>query len=96
MNNSKQTEDFYKRLKTQLEENFTWPSLYLYKFIVPSDPSKIDAIRQIFSNSGADLNTRESSKGNFTSVSVKLQMESPEAVIKKYLEVSAVEGVISL
>ena len=96
MNNSKQTEDFYKRLKQQLEENFNWPSTYLYKFIVPSDPSKIEAIRSIFADDNAVLNTRESSKGNFTSVSVKVRMESPDAVIEKYLEVSAVEGVISL
>lgn len=96
MNNSQQTEDFYKRLKTQLEDNFSWPTTYLYKFIVPSDPAKIEAISHIFDNTGAQLNTRESSKGNFTSVSVKVQMESPDAVIEKYLEVSAVEGVISL
>ena len=96
MNNSQQSEDFYKRLKTQLEDNFSWPSMYLYKFIVPSDNEKIHAIRKIFAASDAQLNTRESSKGNFTSVSVKLKMESPDAVIEKYLEVSAVEGVISL
>lgn len=96
MNNSKQSADFYKRLKTQLEENFSWPSTYLYKFIVPSDAAKVAAIRAIFSSEKAEINTRESSKGNFTSVSVKLRMKSADAVIEKYLEVSAVEGVISL
>ncbi|NQX77445.1 DUF493 family protein [Gilvibacter sp.] len=96
MNNSQKTEEFYQRLKAQLEENFSWPSTYLYKFIVPSDPEKITAIKDIFANSGADLQTKESSKGTFTSVSVKVRMKSPDAVIEKYLEVSKVEGVISL
>ena len=96
MNNSQKTEEFYQRLKAQLEENFSWPSTYLYKFIVPSDPEKITAIKDIFANSGADLQTKESSKGTFTSVSVKVRMKSPDAVIEKYLEVSKVDGVISL
>lgn len=96
MNNSEKTEEFYKRLKAQLEDNFSWPSTYLYKFIVPSDPAKVAAIKDIFADTSANLQTKESSKGTFTSVSVKVRMKSPDAVIEKYLEVSKVEGVISL
>ena len=96
MQDAKKTAEFYARLKTQLEEHTTWPSLYLYKFIVPSDPAKIAAIVTLFEPLKGTVNTRESSKGSFTSVSVKVNMESPEAVIQKYLEVSNIEGVISL
>ncbi|MEM7086886.1 MAG: DUF493 family protein [Bacteroidota bacterium] len=42
------------------------------------------------------MQTRDSAKGTYTSISVKLHMESADAVIEKYLEVSKVEGVISL
>ena len=67
MATDKQKEEFYARLKEQLEGDTDWPSPYLY-----------------------------SSKGTYTSVSIKVTMDSPDAVIAKYLQVSAVEGVISL
>ena len=96
MQGSQNTEAFYARLKVQLEEQTSWPSLYLYKFIVPSEPTKIAQIEAIFDTLNPAINTRESAKGTFTSVSVKVTMENPDAVIQKYLEVSNIEGVISL
>lgn len=96
MNSDKKTTDFYKRLKEQLEGDTTWPSVYLYKFIVPASLEKIAEIEAIFDTTGADISTRDSSKGTYTSLSIKVKMESPDAVIQKYIEVSKVEGVISL
>ncbi|MCH2488873.1 MAG: DUF493 domain-containing protein [Flavobacteriales bacterium] len=96
MSDKKKTEEFYKRLHSQLEEDTQWPSPYLYKFIVPASNEKIAEIERIFDNTGATIQTRDSSKGNYTSVSIKVTMASPEAVIEKYQEVSKVEGVISL
>ncbi|MFN5772292.1 MAG: DUF493 domain-containing protein, partial [Flavobacterium sp.] len=32
----KKTEAFYIRLKEELQTTSTWPSVYLYKFIVPT------------------------------------------------------------
>jgi putative lipoic acid-binding regulatory protein len=96
MSSKKQTEDFYKRLKLQLEENSAWPSEYLYKFIVPNDIKKVQDIETIFIGSEALISKRNSSKGTYTSVSVRVRMKSPNAVIEKYLEVSKIEGVISL
>ncbi|HZW78063.1 MAG TPA: DUF493 family protein [Flavobacteriaceae bacterium] len=92
----KKTEDFYKRLRNQLEEDTSWPAPYLFKFIVPSDLSKIAEVRAVFDGTDADITTRDSSAGNFTSISAKVTMDSPDDVIKKYLEVSKVEGVLSL
>ncbi|MDX1463411.1 MAG: DUF493 family protein [Marinirhabdus sp.] len=96
MSTEKKTEEFYERLKTQLAEDTTWPAPYMYKFIVPASNEKIAEIEAIFDGTGAKIQTRDSSKGTYTSVSIKVTMASPDAVIEKYLEVSAVEGVISL
>ncbi len=96
MDQDKNTTEFYERLKKQLEEDSTWPAPYLFKFIVPANLEKIAEIRAIFDGTAADINTRDSAKGTYTSVSIKVTMESPDAVVKKYLEVSSVEGVISL
>ncbi len=90
-------EEFYKKLKEQLLETATWPSEYLYKFIVKSDVSKIAEIEALFDNTGAVINTIESKNGKYTSVSINVIMKNPDAVISKYIEVTNnVEGVISL
>ena len=96
MKNDKKTTDFYNRLREQLTEDTSWPSEYLYKFIVPSSSEKIAEIEAVFDGTDAVINTRDSSKGTYTSVSIKVTMGSPDAVIEKYLQVSEVEGVISL
>ncbi len=96
MKNDKKTTDFYNRLREQLTEDTSWPSEYLYKFIVPSSSEKIAEIEAVFNGTDAVINTRDSSKGTYTSVSIKVTMDSPDAVIEKYLQVSEVEGVISL
>ena len=90
-------EEFYKKLKEQLLETATWPSEYLYKFIVKSDLFKIAEIETLFDNTGAVINTIESKNGKYTSVSINVIMKDPDAVISKYIEVTNnVEGVISL
>ncbi len=96
MKSDKKTEEFYKRLKSQLETDTNWPSIYLYKFIVPASLEKIAEIEAIFDSTNAEIKTRDSSKGTYTSLSIKVNLDSPDAVIQKYIEVSKVEGVISL
>lgn len=90
------TEDFYKRLKEDLSNTSLWPAEYLYKFIVPSDLEKINSVENSFNNMGAVIKTTKSKMGKFTSISVNVKMKNPEYVIKKYIEVSTVEGIISL
>ncbi|MDP2687504.1 MAG: DUF493 family protein [Aequorivita sp.] len=96
MDQDKNTIEFYERLKKQLEEDTTWPAPYLFKFIIPANLEKIAEIRAIFDGSDAEINTRDSAKGSYTSISIKVNMKSPDAVVEKYLEVSSIEGVISL
>ncbi|WP_203295594.1 DUF493 family protein [Luteirhabdus pelagi] len=92
----KKTEEFYARLREQLEQDTTWPSQYMYKFIVPSELDKIAEVEAAFDGTDALIKTRDSSKGTYTSVSIRVTMDSPDAVIQKYLEVSDIEGIISL
>ena len=87
---------FYNKLKSQLEETTQFPALYMYKFIVPSDAAKIQQVHKIFDNLGAVIETKQSSKGTYTSVTITVNMKSADAVIDKYKEVSVIEGIISL
>lgn len=94
--NKENSEEFYSRLREQLEESTHWPSDYLYKFIVLSDPEKIKQIHRIFDNTGAVIESKQSKKGKYTSVSITVNRKNPDAVIEKYKEVGKIEGVISL
>ncbi|HZW63389.1 MAG TPA: DUF493 family protein [Flavobacteriaceae bacterium] len=97
MDSEKNSEAFYKKLKAQLYDTASWPSEYLYKFIVTSELKKIAEIEAIFNNMGAVISTVASKNGKYTSVSISVRLENPEAVIEKYKEVAEnVEGVISL
>lgn len=97
MSDKQNAEEFYKKLKAQLKESTTWPSPYLYKFIVKTDINKIQIIEELFDHSGAVIKTTESKKRTYTSVSINVIMKDPDAVISKYIEVTEkVEGVISL
>lgn len=90
------SEEFYSRLKVELMNSQSWPSDYLYKFIVPTDPEKIEKINRIFDNTGAVIESRQSRKGKYTSISITVNLRDPDEVIEKYKEVGEVEGVISL
>ncbi|HLV93294.1 MAG TPA: DUF493 family protein [Aequorivita sp.] len=96
MEKDTKAEEFYKRLKSQLEEDTSWPSPFLFKFIVPAELDKIAEVRVVFDGMNADIVTRDSKNGKYTSISIRVTMDSPDAVIEKYLQVSKVEGVISL
>ena len=46
----KKTEEFYIRLREELSNTSAWPSEYLYKFIVPTSPKKIEEVENAFDN----------------------------------------------
>ncbi|MCA0131893.1 DUF493 family protein [Winogradskyella alexanderae] len=97
MNESRNSEEFYKKLKVQLQDTAMWPTTYLYKFIVISETEKINNLKELFNHLGAVINTRTSKNGKYTSISVNVRMKNPDSVIAKYKEVATkIEGVISL
>lgn len=96
MSNQDKTEDFYNRLREKLEKSTTWPSEYLYKFIIPSNPKKKEEIETIFNHSGAVIKTKKSSRGKYMGISVTVYLQNPDDVIAYYKKVNAIEGVTSL
>jgi putative lipoic acid-binding regulatory protein len=92
----KNTEEFYERLKVELDMSNTWPALYLFKFIVPTKNDNVVRVEVAFDSMGAIIKTRKSKTGKFTSVSVDVQVKNSQEIVDKYLEVSTIEGIISL
>jgi len=92
----KKTEEFYIRLREELQNTSEWPNEYLFKFIVPTESKKIEEVENAFDNLGAVINTNQSKAGKYTSISINVMMENPSNVVEKYIEVSTIEGIISL
>ncbi len=88
--------EFYKKLKIRLEETSSFPTKYMFKFIIPADKEKFKKIENIFNNLGAVISSKPSKTEKFTSITVLVNMESADKIIELYKEVSIVEGVISL
>jgi uncharacterized protein len=94
--NTEKPEEFYERLRVQLEDSSKWPSNYLYKFIVLTDKEKIRQVHNVFDNTGAVIDSKQSKNGKYTSLSITVNLKNPDEVIAKYKAVGMIEGVISL
>ena len=92
----KETREFYERLKKKLDLSTTWPSLYLYKFILPSEKENILRVQEAFDCLGAVIKTTKSKTGKFTSISINVMMKDSQQIIDKYIELSTIKGIISL
>ena len=88
--------DFYNKLKLQLKDTTTFPSDYMYKFIVPTDDNQVNQVEDIFNNTGAVIKTKKSKTGKYISVSIVMKIGSSDQVIAYYQQAEKIEGIISL
>ena len=89
-------EEFYSRFFDQLSKSQSWPGIYFFKFIVESESDNLSKLRSIFSAKKAFFFEKKSSKNKFTSLSIKVNMNSPKEVIEIYKTCSKLKGVIAL
>lgn len=92
---SKVNEEFLKSLEEKLNDTTQWPSVYMFKFIVPSDNRKIALVEAMFGDE-AQLLTKESSGGKYISITLKVVMLNAKEVISKYRQAAKIEGLIAL
>ena len=96
-NMDKNTQEFYERLRLELNSSTEeWPLQYLFKFIVPTEDKKVKAVENAFDGIGAVIHTKHSKTGKYTSISIEVPMQTAQEIIDKYLELSTIEGIISL
>jgi len=88
MSDKKSIESF----RQQLENEYEWPALYTFKFIVPKD--QIEEVRALFTKH--DTSERESSKGAYISLTSRVMAESSEHIIDIYIRANEIEGIIAL
>jgi uncharacterized protein len=85
-------EPAWARFRELLDEQTTWPSEYMFKFIAPQD--KLEDLKKVLA--GHPVSIRESSKGNYISVTATIEVYSSEHVVAVYSAVAEIEGVILL
>jgi len=85
-------EEWWQRFQGLLDDQNTWPSEYLFKFIVPRSSQPL--LEAIFGES--PIKVRASSKGKYVSVTASIMMESSDAVIEVYRKAGKIPGVVSL
>jgi uncharacterized protein len=86
------TEEWTISFKEKLDNVYVWPSLYVFKFIVPHQ--KVEEVKLLFPNHFST--EKPSEKGKYISITFNMMMPSSEAVIAVYLKVRDIEGLIAL
>lgn len=78
--------------KEKLDSQTSFPSLYMFKFIVPK--GKESEVALLLPNN--EMKLKVSSKGAYVSATIKAMMPSSDSIIDVYERASKIEGVISL
>ena len=60
----------YNKLRELLNKENNWPSVYMFKFIIPADNQKIALVESKFSDEAIILH-KESTNGKFFSITIK-------------------------
>ena len=85
-------EDRINSFKEKLDQHYAWPSLYIFKFIVPK--SKEEELKKLFP--AHEISERSSANGNYTSITIQMMCPSSNFVIEVYQKVADIEGLIAL
>ena len=81
-----------EEFRQQLIDHYTFPTFYLFKFIVPVEKS--DDFKNLFSD--IQFDTKESKTGKYISFSKKHRVKSSDDVIGIYQKAYTIDGIISL
>ena len=79
-------------LQAKLDEYYTWPSPYMFKFIAPM--ARVDELTELFK--GKPFTTKFSRNAKYVSITAEWEVGSSEEVISFYREAKKIEGVIAL
>lgn len=89
------SDEKFKDLKKTLNETQTYPTVYMFKFIMDAEHRKIALIENLFSEN-AEIYTKDSDKGKYISITVKEVMMSTDEIIGIYTKASEIKGVMLL
>lgn len=85
----------FDSLRNKLNQTMSYPSVYMFKFIVQVDHRKIALIESFFS-SEADIHTQLSRNGKYISITAKEVVMSTDEIMEIYIKAHGIEGVMAL
>ena len=96
MISSQNSDEFYQRFLEKLKVSQSWPGMYMFKFIMPTDSNYIDELISIFNKFDINISRKYSSNRKFLSISINTKLDLPEEVIKIYKKTTHFKGLIRL
>jgi uncharacterized protein len=84
-----------QNLRQKLIESMSFPSVYMYKFIVETDNRKIALVESLF-GAEADIHTRESENRRYISITAKQVVMSVDEIMAVYEKALEIKGIIFL
>ncbi len=78
--------------KEKLEKSYSWPSLYMFKFIVPA--GKEQEVRKLFPKN--EVIQKPSKNGKYISLTTEIMAGSTDQIISIYLQANRIKGLIAL
>jgi len=82
----------YKEFKDKLDKEHQWPTVYMFKFVVPKD--KVAEFNQVFKQES--VKSKESKAGNYMSFTMNKMINTSQEVVDIYLKAKNIEGLIAL
>ena len=89
------TEEELKNFKEKLIESTTFPTVYMYKFIVPSENRTIALVENLFEPE-TDIHTKESGNGKYTSITGMQVVMDVEEIMTVYKKAAQIKGILFL
>ncbi|RUA28867.1 MAG: DUF493 domain-containing protein [Bacteroidetes bacterium] len=85
----------YGKLFELLVRDFTWPTDYMFKFIVPFEADNLNTLKSFFSDK-AEIKHKESKNGKYISFSAVQKFDDPMDIIDIYKKAEGIKKLISL
>lgn len=89
------TEEELQKFKEKIVETTTFPSVYMFKFIVPSENRSIALVENLF-DAGTDIHTKESGSGKYTSITGMQVVVNVDEIMEVYKKASQIKGIMFL
>lgn len=89
------SDDKFSELRKKLNETQTYPTVYMFKFIMDAENRKIALVENLFGEN-AEIHIKESDKGKYISITIKEVMMSTDEIISIYVKASDIKGVMVL
>jgi type II secretory pathway component PulF len=85
----------YTKLREQLMESMNYPSIYMFKFVIPNTDEKLQSVKKLFP-ADTKFAFKTSRDLKYIGITVKKMMNSADEIIDIYTIANRIEGAVIL